>query len=167
VPAHNLMLLLKGLQAATPCTVMDWPAARKTLSPLQGECHLMLFLVGLRPERHSHTFRVSATLCCFELACGRSDVFFPSEWELLFKIKAPPGLRRVGLGGLNIQYPSLQPAEHRLLSKHFSKMFPSVFRVLDSPGPRVGWGQNCDKTFLGQVELCKFYQDRCRDVDFH
>jgi len=51
---------------------------------------------------------------------------------------------------------NLQPAEHLLFRKQFSKMFSSAFRVLDPPGPDPGGGggdQTCAKNFLGQVEM--------------
>jgi len=49
----------------------------------------------------------------------------------------------------------LQPAEHILFYKEFSKMSPSAFSILRPPGPGGrGWGQTWTKTFLGQLGMC-------------
>jgi len=47
---------------------------------------------------------------------------------------------------------NLQPAEHLLFCKQFSKMCPSAFRVSGPPGG--GGCQIYSKTFLGQTAMC-------------
>jgi len=56
------------------------------------------------------------------------------EIYFVAKLAEVPGPARV----------NLQPAEHPLLCKQFSKMFPSAFSVLGPPGPggRGGRGSN-------------------------
>jgi len=48
---------------------------------------------------------------------------------------------------------NLQPADHLLFFKQFSKMYPSAFTV-SGPDGRGGGGQTFTKTFLGQLWMC-------------
>jgi len=51
---------------------------------------------------------------------------------------------------------TLQPAEHLLFFKQFSKMCPSAYRVSCPPGPDGGGGRDktFTKTFLVQLGIC-------------
>jgi len=57
---------------------------------------------------------------------------------------------------------NLQPAEHLLFCKQFSKMCPSAFSVFGPPGPGGGRGdQACTKTFFPSGDVhAKFHQER-------
>jgi len=63
---------------------------------------------------------------------------------------------------------NLQPAQHILFRKQFSKMCHTAFSVSGHPRPR-GLGsklhQNVPQT--GGDGCVKFYQDTCRSLDFH